>query len=871
MRLRPPRTRLGGAAAIVLGLAAAPSLASAQASSTYGPGYGPPPVVGHDTVTVVPGAEYEASGLHRFVFGGAYRELWTTPIRVPVLDLDRFAGGLTVHERGGGEQTLSLEFRNPDGEEWVFRSVNKDPSKALPEELRDTYAATVLQDQISAAFPAAALLVPPLAEALGVLVPRPQLAVMPDDPRLGEHRADFAGILGMIEEHPDEGPDDAPGFAGAAKIDGTDDLVGELNESPEDRIDARAYLTARLLDVVLNDWDRHQDQWEWARRDEDGRYRWVPIARDRDQALFSLEGLLAGPTRLVMPRFVRLDRRPNLGGLTVQSAALDGRVLAGLERAAWDSIARSVPARLTDSVIAAAVDRLPDAFVAKAGLGLREILRRRRDAIPATAAAWYAELARVVDVHGTDVPETAVVEAHEDGAVTVSLHETDERGEADDDAYFTRRFVPAETREVRIHLHGGADAARSLGRGPTRIRVRVIGGGGAERFSDSARVGLAFYDAEDGPAPNYGPDTLVEAALDRRPWRVAGDTILPPHPDRGGAMAPGLRVAYLEDLGLVASAGVARTSYGFRRGPYASRVSLDVGFASAPEDFDAVLRAEVRQGGGPLRWELLAESRGFERTRFHGLGNGTSRSDVDAFHEVDHSVLRARLGVGLDLGRHGSLSIGPQLELHRSDTAAAILRLARPYGAGDFGQLGAGAELALDTRDVAAAPRRGVLLHAGASVFPSAWDVEESFARVEGSAATYLALPAPLEPVVALRAGGAKLFGEFPWHSAAFLGGHETLRGWTRDRFAGEASAWGNAELRLRLFRANLLLPVGVGVFGLADAGRVWVDGGGSDEWHAALGGGLSLDLIDRASTFTVTIADSKERTMVYVRGGYAF
>jgi len=38
------------------------------------------------------GARYEAGGLHRWLFGNEYRDLWTTPIAVEVLDLATFAG-----------------------------------------------------------------------------------------------------------------------------------------------------------------------------------------------------------------------------------------------------------------------------------------------------------------------------------------------------------------------------------------------------------------------------------------------------------------------------------------------------------------------------------------------------------------------------------------------------------------------------------------------------------------------------------------------------------------------------------------------------------------------------------------------------------
>ena len=58
------------------------------------------------TRTVAPGPHYRAGGFHRTMLGSSYRELWSTPVTVEVLDLAREAGGLSVVRRVGGQQTL---------------------------------------------------------------------------------------------------------------------------------------------------------------------------------------------------------------------------------------------------------------------------------------------------------------------------------------------------------------------------------------------------------------------------------------------------------------------------------------------------------------------------------------------------------------------------------------------------------------------------------------------------------------------------------------------------------------------------------------------------------------------------------------------
>jgi hypothetical protein len=153
-----------------------------------------------ETLAITPGRQYEAGWLHRLFFGSHYRDLWTTPIEAPVLDLDAFAGGLKATRRGGGEQTKSLRLEGADGKEYQFRSIDKDPVQTLPPALRTTAAASVVRDQTSAGHPVGAVIAPPILQAAGVLHAPPSIYVLPTDhPRLGEFAAEYGGLLGTIE------------------------------------------------------------------------------------------------------------------------------------------------------------------------------------------------------------------------------------------------------------------------------------------------------------------------------------------------------------------------------------------------------------------------------------------------------------------------------------------------------------------------------------------------------------------------------------------------------------------------------------------------------------------------------------------------
>ncbi|HEX2203263.1 MAG TPA: hypothetical protein VHG91_08190, partial [Longimicrobium sp.] len=293
-------------------------------------------------VTVRAGTRYPAGPVRRFLLGPGYRRAWGTPVRVEVLDLESFAGGLEPVKRGGGRQTRSLQLVGGDGRTYVFRSVDKDQATGLAPLWRAT-GGRLRQDQVGALHPGASLAAAGLAEAAGVLQAAPRLVVLPDAAALDSFRADFGGLLGTLEERPRGAGEGAPGFGGALGVVDTEALDSALRAHPGDRVDTLAYLAARLLDVYLGDWDRHEGQWRWARMADGGGHRWAPIPRDRDYAFADYRGPLAALARLADPKIVRFDDRyRDLEGLLVKARPLDRRLLCALPPPAWDSAAAAM-------------------------------------------------------------------------------------------------------------------------------------------------------------------------------------------------------------------------------------------------------------------------------------------------------------------------------------------------------------------------------------------------------------------------------------------------------------------------------------------------------------------------------------------------
>jgi hemolysin activation/secretion protein len=89
--------------------------------------------------------------------------------------------------------------------------------------------------------------------------------------------------------------------------------------------------------------------------------------------------------------------------------------------------------------------------------------------------------------------------------------------------------------------------------------------------------------------------------------------------------------------------------------------------------------------------------------------------------------------------------------------------------------------------------------------------------------------------------------GGYPAQFAAAIGGRRSLRGYSFHRFAGDAAAYGGTELRVPVGTVNFIVRSQLGLFALADAGRVWFDGASNGGWHAGAGGGFWLAALGRS------------------------
>jgi hypothetical protein len=294
-----------------------------------------------------------------YLLGKEYRELWNMPVAFPVWQKDTLKGGLKLGQTGGGDQTISVDITSKTGENYTLRSVNKDQSRALFPFFRYTLARPVIRDQASSMNPYAAPIVADLAEAAGFLHTNPVLYYIPYNPAATQEENDLiAGRIMLMEEEPDSSWDDTEVFGKNIRLLDTKEMM-EQRRKGNLWVDTLELARCRIFDVVIGDWDRHENQWEWAWNEQSGRCRPIPV--DRDMAFFDFRGGIIDKVALLfLPKLQSFERSfPNLKGYTINGELLDHALLVNLSSAQWSEQARALQTALSSNEVKNAFHNYP--------------------------------------------------------------------------------------------------------------------------------------------------------------------------------------------------------------------------------------------------------------------------------------------------------------------------------------------------------------------------------------------------------------------------------------------------------------------------------------------------------------------------------
>ncbi|WP_210463241.1 metallophosphoesterase [Rufibacter roseolus] len=830
------------------------------------------------TITTPANKAYGVGAFKKGLLGNHYRREWQTPVTIPLLDLQREKGGLVPYQKGGGKQTSSLKLRNEEGREYTLRSVNKDPSAMLPEALQRTVARDILQDQISAQHPYGALVAAKLADAAGVYHTNPKLVYIPNDPRLRQYLDEFNNTVAFLEEDADEDHSDVASLGNATNIIGTERLLERKRNDHDNQVNEQEFARARLLDMLIGDWDRHEGQWRWVetRSGEDNRtYR--PVPEDRDIAFFKADGFIPWlvSRRWAVRNFQHFGKDfGDYKGLNLSALSADRTFLSSVTREQWIKLANELKASMTDQAIEEAVRQMPPEVFPLSGPEVIANLKSRRDLLPQVAEKYYLHLAEDVDISGSDKREKFEVRRISDDETEVTMRKINKEGEVSKVLY-RRLFKNKETEEIRLYGLGGDDVFEVTGNTKTGPMVRIIGGEGNDSISDNSSVKgpvrkTKIYDFTGeknqiafGTEAEDKTEAFEDVNLyDRDNYKI-------PY------FGPRLSIEYNVDDGLFLGGGVLYRNHKFRKQPYASEHYLRANYAFATRAYNIRYDSEFKQiFNDKLDLGVKAAIFGPQyQINFFGLGNETEQTREIEYYRVRMARMMVSPTINTSFTHFVRMGIGPfydRYELqHYPGRYVDEIFSEEVFGVEQF--TGVRGFLNLQAVSTPVNPRIGLKWLNEFSYSRQLGGEGRNFGRIGSEFMFYIGPRLPFQLTLAARLGGAHNFGDFPFYQANTLGGLTNLRGYRRTRFAGRTSVYQNTEVRVELFKFNVyLFPGKFGIMGLVDHGRVWADGDDSNKIHRGVGGGIWIDVLKQA-VINATYSAGEEDKLFNVNFGFLF
>ncbi|MCJ8166234.1 hypothetical protein MKJ04_15405 [Pontibacter sp. E15-1] len=494
----------------------------ARVSADELPGMAP---VGPDSVWAIAGRHYDRSGFHRFFWGDHNRKAWTTPVKVPVLRLQELYGGLTIEKKGGGFQTTSFTLQDSLGRLYALRSLDKNPVSVVPPFWRRTFVANVLRDQTSASNPYAALVVPVLAAATGVYHSNPRIFyVDKQDTSFGPYAPEVQGKLFLLQEKFESTADLSPAHGTTVDFEDSDKAFQQRYARNNYRFNQKAFARARLLDVLLGDWDRHKRQWEWAVEKNGSEFTFTPIPKDRDQVFMKMDdGLVPAiaTSKFLVRKFHSFDEEINdVKAYLINAQFMDERLLNELSLQDWLQIAGDMQRQLTDAVIMQAIRRLPPPIYRQYGAQTIRNLKSRRDQLPKVAKEIYLLLAEHVAIAGTDEDEFFALNRLSDAQTEVTVYRGKSASPHTSPLYH-RVFNRDETERITLYGLPGDDTFTVRGNVRQGILLEIYGGRGEDTIADSSSVGglrkmTRIYDTKRGNNLSFGTEARDMTSRDVR-------------------------------------------------------------------------------------------------------------------------------------------------------------------------------------------------------------------------------------------------------------------------------------------------------------------------------------------------------------------
>ena len=813
---------------------------------------------------------YNKNSFYKLFWGEHYRKEWNTPVIAKKVLLDTMRGGLTLYQLGGSRQTKSLRVKDKDEREYTFRSVNKSFGGALPEIALGTFIENLANDQVTISHPYAALAVAPLAEAAKIYHAKPELFFVQKQNALGKYNESAGNVLYTFEQRADENWATAANFGNSIKIVGTDKMLEKILEDNDNQVDQKAFVKARLFDMWIGDWGRHDDQWRWATFKDGKKTLYVPISRDRDNAFTKFDGLLL---KILIPaaKAMHLQTFKNdlkkVNEFNFPSRHLDHHLMNKVTLEEWMAIAKDLQLNLTDDVIDNAVKKFPPEVYNISGPEIESKLKARRIKLTNWANTYYHFLSEDVEVTGTEDNEKFEIIRLNDKETEVNIYKINKEGETKNKPFYHRIFKRSETNEIRLYGIKGNDEYSLKGKVNKGIKIRLIGGTDKDSYNDQS-----FVKGSSHKTKIYdNPGNSIDAKTKETQLNISSDSSINEYNYKYFKYNKTGKVPQLffnNDDRVYVGLGYTTQKNKWRKSDFANTQYIDVKYSISQKGFSTTYYSTFLELMGKWNLKNYVNYDEVRWTNYYGLGNETQLSNKDRnYFRTRSEEFIVKVNTDRVINNRHRFYTGINYHTYRilNDTARFLVKQtgftpATMNGNEFFG--GAEAGYVYQNINDSVIPTKGISFQIEGSYIDNLRKSNNSVGKYGASANVYIPLSKKFSLFV--RAGGATLSGDPQFFQYNRIGGSSTLRGHQRDRFYGNSTAFNQNELRFITNVRSHLFNGKFGVFGLYDQGKVWLKGQNSNKQHWAYGGGILLSPFNRISV-SVAYAVSEEDSNIHI------
>ena len=824
-------------------------------------------LLAQQTITIPVSDGFHKSNFYKSLFGEHYRKEWQTPVTFRIATIDTLAGGLIPYQIGGSRQTRSLRLRDKQGREYVLRSVFKTFAGALPDITQGSFIEDMANDQVTMSHPYAALVVAPLAEAAGILHTNPKYYYIPKHAALGSFNDSIGDALYLFEQRPDENWETAPNFAYSKNIVGTEKLLEKVVEDNDNVVDQKLFLRSRLFDMLIGDWGRHEDQWRWAKTEIGDLNIYKPIPRDRDNALSKLDGVILN--KLLPMQMQSFDSRiKDVPGFNNTARNLDHRFLNELSYQDWMEVASDMKSRLTDVVIEDAVRQMPHEAFPISGPGIIANLKSRRDQLSKYAEEYYDFLAKWgIDIPGTEKAEYFLINRLADNSTEVKIYDIKKDGSIRDQPFYSR-IIDNSVKQIRLYAIDGADSFVVNGKSSKPAKLLILDGEGREKYStdNNTKIRKAKVLTETKrKAKEEGGiigsilhmDNLskpTEFVYDNFRYNKSGFTPI---------------AFYNQDDRIHVGLSHKKIFQRWDKEPYFHSHTLAAKYSIEQNGISLTYKGSIAEFPGKWFTNLYVNWDQIRWQNFFGLGNESAKrtNDMD-YYRIRSKQFIVQPSMERIINNRHKIIIAPfyqTIDVITDKERYMYLdnKYNSPANYKNYKMAGGSAEYLYQHLNDSILPVKGFVFYPSIRYTSNLTD--HHFDHWTANAMANVLVPFTKTIGVNLQVNGEQIISGNPLiYQYAKIGGNSRLRGVQRDRFHGEKAFSSQNELRWIKDVRSYWYNGKIGIFGLYDIGRVWMDNEKSNTWHYGYGGGIILSPFNKI-TGSLAYAKSKDDFTIHI------